>query len=254
MIGQPEVQQALPGLHLQLAISRPDPLAVIPIAEAVSAMQGRIEVARQEPARIVVAHQGRHRHPECLWLARYPCICHRPFVPAAAVRGVALLETAGEGDLLAIDEEDAVLLRWAAYLHEIGLAISHSGYHRHSAYLLAHSDVDGFSQVDKIRVSQLVQYHRRKIKSESYEEINMIGGKALVYLCLLLRLAVLLHHSRGKQENPPILLTAHDEKNWTITILPEYEGKNLLLVDLQEEQDAFAKWGVELTVESDVNA
>lgn len=155
---------------------------------------------------------------------------------------------------LGIDEEDAVLLRWAAYLHEIGLAISHSGYHRHSAYLLAHSDVDGFSQVDKIRVSQLVQYHRRKIKSESYEEINMIGGKALVYLCLLLRLAVLLHHSRGKQENPPILLTAHDAKNWTITILPEYEGKNLLLVDLQEEQDAFAKWGVELTVESDVNA
>lgn len=152
---------------------------------------------------------------------------------------------------LGLTEEDADLLRWAGYLHEIGLAISHSGYHRHSAYLLAHSDVDGFSQVDKMRVSQLVQNHRRKIKAENYDEVKMIGGKSLAYLSLILRLAVLLHHSRGKQENPPITLTADDEKNWTITILPEYEGRSLLLADLEEEQDAFAKWGIELNIEAD---
>ena len=37
---------------------------------------------------------------------------------------------------LGLDEEDADLLRRGAYLYEIGLAISHSSYHRHSACLL----------------------------------------------------------------------------------------------------------------------
>ncbi|ECF7008304.1 exopolyphosphatase, partial [Salmonella enterica subsp. enterica] len=45
---------------------------------------------------------------------------------------------------LGLDEEDADLLRRGAYLYEIGLAISHSSYHRHSAYLLENSDIDGF--------------------------------------------------------------------------------------------------------------
>ena len=47
------------------------------------------------------------------------------------------------GDL-GLYSEDSDLLRRAAYLHEIGLAISHSGYHRHGAYLLQHSDIAGF--------------------------------------------------------------------------------------------------------------
>ena len=37
-----------------------------------------------------------------------------------------------------------LLLRWAARLHEIGLDVAHSGYHRHGAYLLANADMAGF--------------------------------------------------------------------------------------------------------------
>ena len=36
------------------------------------------------------------------------------------------------------------VLRWAARLHETGLDIAHSKYHRHSAYLLEHADMPGF--------------------------------------------------------------------------------------------------------------
>ena len=42
----------------------------------------------------------------------------------------------GVADSLKLTTEDSDLLRRAAYLHEIGLAISHAGYHRHGAYLL----------------------------------------------------------------------------------------------------------------------
>ncbi len=36
-----------------------------------------------------------------------------------------------------------LVLRWAARLHETGLDIAHSKYHRHSAYLLEHADMPG---------------------------------------------------------------------------------------------------------------
>ena len=37
-----------------------------------------------------------------------------------------------------------MFLGWAAALHEIGLSISHSAYHKHSAYIASHADMPGF--------------------------------------------------------------------------------------------------------------
>ena len=36
-------------------------------------------------------------------------------------------------------------LEWAAKLHEIGLMISHSSYHKHSAYIVEQADMPGFA-------------------------------------------------------------------------------------------------------------
>ena len=41
--------------------------------------------------------------------------------------------------------EDAEILHWASSLHEIGLAVSLSGYQKHGAYLLENADLPGFS-------------------------------------------------------------------------------------------------------------
>ncbi|WP_019520025.1 exopolyphosphatase [Faucicola boevrei] len=161
-------------------------------------------------------------------------------------------------DTLGLDEEDADLLRRGAYLHEIGLAVSHSGYHRHSAYLLANSDIDGFSQTDKSRLAQMVMHHRRKLKSEGYQLISQAGGEKLVYLTLLLRLAVLIHHSRSKQEILPLTLTLSDKNHWQIGINPKLsqdfdqtlDNSQLLLSDLQEESQLWQKWGMSLDIQS----
>lgn len=109
VVGQLEAQQAVAGLHLQLAVTVAEPLAVIAIGKAVGAVQGRIEVARQLPLRVVVTDQGGHRHAEDSGLAISRQIRRRPLVPAAAVGAVALLEAARDGDLLAVDEEGAVV-------------------------------------------------------------------------------------------------------------------------------------------------
>lgn len=86
---------------------------------------------------------------------------------------------------LELSSDDSDLLRRAAYLHEIGLAISHSSYHRHGAYLLQHSDIPGFSQIDQNHLSHLVAHHRRKLRSDARADVMKVGGSKLVYLCLL---------------------------------------------------------------------
>lgn len=149
---------------------------------------------------------------------------------------------------LGLQTEDADLLRRSAFLYEIGLAISHSGYHKHGAYLLEHSDVPGFSQVDQLRMAQLVLNHRKKLKPELFEQAKEIGGQKLVQLILLLRLAILANHSRADQDELPINLFIKDDDHWQVTITNDTD-KWLLSSDLDEEVSQFNKWGVELTVE-----
>jgi exopolyphosphatase/guanosine-5'-triphosphate,3'-diphosphate pyrophosphatase len=58
------------------------------------------------------------------------------------------------------------LLQWAVDLHEIGLSIAHSGYHKHGAYIIANSDMPGFSRQEQQLLSFLVLNHRRKLRPE----------------------------------------------------------------------------------------
>jgi len=39
-------------------------------------------------------------------------------------------------------------LRWSALLHEVGLQISHDGYHKHGAYVVENADMAGFAKRD----------------------------------------------------------------------------------------------------------
>ncbi|MEE2939496.1 MAG: Ppx/GppA phosphatase family protein, partial [Planctomycetota bacterium] len=50
---------------------------------------------------------------------------------------------------LSLSRSDRQLLGWAALLHTIGFAVSHSGYHKHGAYLAEHADLAGFSRQDR---------------------------------------------------------------------------------------------------------
>lgn len=152
---------------------------------------------------------------------------------------------------LALDDEDGDLLRRAAYLHEIGLAISHGGYHRHGAYLLQHSDVPGFSQVDQARLSLLVGQHRRKLREDAQIQVMRSGGLRLQALCLLLRLSVLLHHNRSDQHLPQVQLTTSGADHWQLMVAGTVTDWPLLVADLQDETQQWAHWSVRLRVSMD---
>ena len=63
-----------------------------------------------------------------------------------------------------------MLLAWAARLHEIGLVISHSSYHKHGEYIIKHCDLQGFSQTDQKLLATLVRAHRSKLSLLTFDD------------------------------------------------------------------------------------
>jgi exopolyphosphatase/guanosine-5'-triphosphate,3'-diphosphate pyrophosphatase len=105
------------------------------------------------------------------------------------------------------DPATELLLRWAARLHEIGLDVAHSGYHRHGAYLLANADMAGFPRDEQKLLSIMVGSHRRKPAIEEKDELTPPWDKRAPAMTRLLRLAVLLHRGRSTVALPDIRLT-----------------------------------------------
>ncbi len=106
------------------------------------------------------------------------------------------------------NEEHAHLLSWAARLHEIGLAVAHNQYHKHGAYLVENSDLPGFSRQEQARLAGLIRGHRRKFPMEIFMRLPASQIDQEWRLCVLLRLAVLLHRSRADAALPDFRLTA----------------------------------------------
>lgn len=88
----------------------------------------------------------------------------------------------------------ADLIEWAAHLAEVGLSISHDGYHKHSAYIVHHADMPGFSRNEQDVLSRLVLGHAgglRKLRSLVRDEREW-----MMVLCL--RIATILHRHRDE--------------------------------------------------------
>ena len=128
-------------------------------------------------------------------------------------------------------------LRWAARLHEIGLDIAHTGYHRHGAYLLQHSDMPGFANNEKNILACLVACHRRKIKTELFDNLQSDDIAAVKYLIVLLRLAILLNRDRIDSEIP--IKTIQVEENKITLEFEEgwMEQSPLTKIDLEQESE-----------------
>jgi exopolyphosphatase/guanosine-5'-triphosphate,3'-diphosphate pyrophosphatase len=139
-------------------------------------------------------------------------------------------------------------LKWAARLHEIGLDVSHSGYHRHGAYLLENADMPGFPREEQRLLARLVGTHRRKLTLEGLEELVPPWDRNAVYLIVLLRLAVLLHRGRSPTALPQIDLAASArslEVRFPARWLAEHP---LTSADLQQEIDYLRTAGFRLRV------
>ncbi|MEM7097406.1 MAG: Ppx/GppA phosphatase family protein [Pseudomonadota bacterium] len=140
------------------------------------------------------------------------------------------------------------ILGWAADLHELGMDISHSGFHKHGAYLLENMDLPGFSRPDQSQVATLVRAHRRKLGPNLFPQDDDV----LIRLAILLRLAIVLHRNRSPHNLPHIQLDV-DPTDATIKLgLPEQwlDEHPLTRVDLLNEANYLAAADFQLFVET----
>ncbi len=141
------------------------------------------------------------------------------------------------------------MLSWAARLHELGLAVSHSQYHKHGAYLIRNSDLSGFSIREQDVLACMIRGHRRKFPLNDFtnlpEEVQLCTER----LCVLLRLAILLHRGRSAGNKPMMLLDVdqnHIELSFPGNWLDEHP---LTRVELEEEALRLQSAGFEMAIE-----
>ena len=138
------------------------------------------------------------------------------------------------------------LLTWASKLHEIGITISYSGYHRHGAYIAENSELAGFSRDDQTLLAALISAHRRKLTRTSFEDLTLIEEETALRLAILLRLAVLLNRHRSPRPLPPVAL-AGTKKSLSIAFPPDWLDEHpLTRADLEAEAKLLKKVGYEL--------
>lgn len=143
------------------------------------------------------------------------------------------------------------LLRWAAQIHEVGLDISHSQFHKHGAYIVAHTDLAGFTRDEQQMLAALVRIHRRKFSPSVFEDFAKRWQLPLMRLAVVFRLAVALHRSRSAEV--PGKLSLRVNENALQLRLPKDWLKNhpLLDADLVEETESLAAAGFNLSVHTD---
>jgi exopolyphosphatase / guanosine-5'-triphosphate,3'-diphosphate pyrophosphatase len=141
-----------------------------------------------------------------------------------------------------------LVMSWAAKLHEIGLDVSHSHYHKHGAYLLEHADMPGFPQEEQKILACIVGAHRRKVHLEDLEDLSPPWHLKVEFLIVILRLAVLLHRGRSVVALPKITLQA---KGRSLEMgLPRgwVDDHPLTMTDLENESEYLKSIGFRLKV------
>ncbi|MFL6451616.1 MAG: HD domain-containing protein [Bryobacteraceae bacterium] len=84
------------------------------------------------------------------------------------------------------------LLEAAALVHDIGHFVSGTSHHKHSAYLVANSDLPGFTNRERLAVASLCRFHRKSLpqaKKTYFDELDADAKRMVFYLTPLLRLA-----------------------------------------------------------------
>jgi len=149
-----------------------------------------------------------------------------------------------------LGEDERRMLVWAVRVHELGLAIAHSQYHVHGAYVLEHSDIAGFSRQEQLFLAALVRNHRRNVSNKSLEVLPDRLLAPARRCAALLRLAVLLHRSHEAQSIPRLELRAGSN---ALTLgLPSgwLDERPLLRSDLEHEPEGMAGLAIQLKIDA----
>jgi exopolyphosphatase/guanosine-5'-triphosphate,3'-diphosphate pyrophosphatase len=169
---------------------------------------------------------------------------HRYHVDVPQARRVSQLAMTLYQQIAGDEAGAAPDLAWAAKLHEIGISVAYSSYHRHSAYIVANADMPGFTREEQHRMAQLLLAHRRSLK-KILPELDESTDWRRVFA---LRLAVLFCRRRTSN-NPRILSAKSGENKFRLAIDPAWALRNPLTnTVLRDEVREWEKVGVDVKI------
>ncbi|HZP87995.1 MAG TPA: exopolyphosphatase [Burkholderiales bacterium] len=238
---------SLPGL-------RPDRIPVLPGGFAIMAaafdeldIQSMMLATGAMRQGVLYDMLGRFHHQDMRdsTVAQFMKRYHVDLKQARRVEDLALaLLRQFSGDWHADPDYPLHLLSWAARLHEIGLSVAHSGYHKHSAYIIANADMPGFSKMDQAHLALLVLAHRGTMEKMKGQISNSLD----LAMVMALRLAVLFHRSHAELRVPPFEAHCEDSRFY-LSLDPQWVGRNpLTAAALKEEVREWKKVGVSLEI------
>jgi exopolyphosphatase/guanosine-5'-triphosphate,3'-diphosphate pyrophosphatase len=136
------------------------------------------------------------------------------------------------------------MLRFASRLHEVGHVLSFGGYHRHSAYIVANSDMPGFSEQAQAYMAALIEAHRRTLDEAKLAQLRQVDGERALRLAVLLRLAVRINRGRASVPTPQPMLV---DKALVLEFPRGFLDSNAMTRgDLEDEQELLKAAGIEI--------
>jgi exopolyphosphatase/guanosine-5'-triphosphate,3'-diphosphate pyrophosphatase len=140
-------------------------------------------------------------------------------------------------------EEYTRHLYWSALLHEVGLVVSQTGYHKHAAYMIENADLPGFTTREQKIMSRLIIAHKGNLR----KVVDVLAEPDFAKAVVALRLAVLFMHSRIDIDFS--LLKLRVKSRIELEIRREWVADHpTLSYWLEKEQENWDEVGVDFTI------
>jgi exopolyphosphatase/guanosine-5'-triphosphate,3'-diphosphate pyrophosphatase len=137
------------------------------------------------------------------------------------------------------------LLYWSALLHEVGVVVSQTGYHKHACYMVENADLPGFTTREQKAMSRLIVAQKGNLRKVGDQLTEPDFAKAVVAL----RLAILFMHSRIEVDFTELRLRMKNRI--------ELEIKRAWVADhptasywMEKEQELWDEVGVDFSIRS----
>jgi exopolyphosphatase / guanosine-5'-triphosphate,3'-diphosphate pyrophosphatase len=134
-------------------------------------------------------------------------------------------------------------LQWSSLLHEVGLSISHTGAHKHSAYIVENADMPGFTTREQRVMSTLIVGQKGNLRKIAEALSDPDFAKAV----LALRLAAMFMHSKIDADVDDLQLRMKNRIE--IEIKRDWLAQHpTVSYWLEKERDAWEEVGVPMSV------
>lgn len=138
-------------------------------------------------------------------------------------------------------------LYWSAFVHEVGLSVSHTGYHKHGAYLVENADLAGFTNREQRIMSILVLGQKGNLRKLD----SALQDPDLMKAVVAFRIAVILMHARTCTEASEVKLKVKGRSRIEIELPRAWVALHpTFTFAMQKERDWWDEVGVEFLLKT----